>query len=245
MRFMSMHKATPGMEADEPPTPELMAGMGVLLGELEQAGVFIAGEGLRSSSHGVRVRFSGGKRTVTKGPFAGPNELMDRYLIVRVQTLDEAIEWAARFADVAADCEIDVRPVNEPWDIGMMPKPADDPTTRYMIIHKADRASESSAAPTAETRDAMRRVTDGAPSALLMAEALQPSSRSLRLRFSGGKRSVIDGPFTESKELIACFSILELPSMDEAVRWATRFDGMFGEDLEIDIRPMYEPEELR
>src|SRR5688500_2200168 len=108
MRFISMHTSNASMEAGEPPSAELMAGMGPLMGEMIEAGVFVSGEGLRPTSHGVRLNFSNGKRTITKGPFVGSNELIDRYLIVRVHSIDEAIEWATRFASGVGDSEIDV-----------------------------------------------------------------------------------------------------------------------------------------
>jgi hypothetical protein len=74
-------------------------------------------EGLRPSAHGVRLRFSGGKRTIVKGPFARSNELIDRYLIVQVKSIDEAILWAERFARLIGDVEIDVRMMREPSEL--------------------------------------------------------------------------------------------------------------------------------
>lgn len=216
MRIISMHKATRDMEAGAPPSPEVMAGMGPLMEELIQAGVFESGEGLRPSAHGVRVTFRGGERTVTHGPFPGTSEGIDRYLIVRVPSIDDAIEWAARFAG-GHDAEIDVRPVTEPWDLGFMPKPPDVTTTRYMIL----------------SRTGDRIQPDG--DVVLAAEAMRPTG--VRLRFRGGERTVLDGPFTESKELIAGFSIMNVASIDEAISWSTRFAGLFDE-LEIDIRPL-------
>ena len=243
MRYMIMHKASPQDEAGVPPTPEIIEGVGSLIGEIARTGMFLGGEGLRPSSLGVEVRFANGTRTVTPGPFAGSNELIDRYLIVRVQSIDEAIEWASRFAG-SGDAEIGIRPLTEPWDLGMIPKPAGDPTTRYMIMHKADRSTESSTRPTAETRAALRGATG--PGTLLSAEALHPSSNATRIRYSGGKRTVVDGPFAESKELVGGFSILQLKSKDDAFEWADRFAGVIAPygDLEIDIRPLYEPAEL-
>jgi hypothetical protein len=223
-----MHKATREMEAGTPPPPAVMEGMGPLMGEMMQAGIFVAGEGLRPSAHGVRLHFSGGERTITRGPFTGSNELIDRYLIVRVPSIDDAIEWATRFAG-DADAEIDVRPVTEPWDLGMSPKPADQTTTRFMILRKSD----ESRAP----EDLATFRPDGG--VVLASQALQPSANGVRLKFRGGNYTVIDGPFTESKELIAGFSILELGSRDEAIPWSVKFAGLFGE-IEIDIRPLAE-----
>ena len=225
MRIMSMHKATPDMEAGAPPSPELMAGMGPMIGEMMQAGIFVAGEGLRPSSLGVRLNFSGGKRTITRGPLRGSNELLAAYAIVKTATLDEAIEFASRSA--RPDAEIDVRPVTEAWDLGMMPKPAGETGTRYMILYKADRQSESGA-----------RNTIPGESIVLASGALQPSAKGLRLRYKGGRQTIVDGPFAESKELVAGFTILEVPSVETAVQWAGRFAKFFPE-LEIDIRPMY------
>ena len=239
MRFISMHKATKSMEEGAPPPPAVMAGMGPLIQEMSEAGVFEAGEGLRPSSLGVRVRFQNGKRTITKGPLEGENELIDRYLIVQVKDLDEAVEWASRFASGAGDSEFDIRPVTEFWDLGMGPKPASVTTTRYMILHKSDAGTESGVRPSPERMAAIRKVTGDMRSAgvLLSTERLQPSSRGVRLQFRGGKRRVIDGPFTESKELIAGFSIMNVKSRDEAVEWAWRFADLIG-DVEMDIRPL-------
>jgi hypothetical protein len=231
MRYISMHKSNASTEAGEPPSPELMAGIGPLMGEMIQAGVFLGGEGLQASSKGVRLQFSGGTRTITRGPFVGSNELTHRYLIVSVRSIDEAIEWATRFAGTV-DAEMDIRPVTEPWDIGMGPKPPGQTTTRFMILHKADSRTEAGIRPDTNL---------GAipPDVLLATEALRPSSEGIRLRYKDGKRTVIDGPFTESKELIAGFSIMEAPSIDEAAAWASRFAALFG-DVEMDIRPLYE-----
>ena len=237
MRFISMHSSNASMEAGEPPSAEVMAGMGPLMGEMIEAGVFVSGDGLRPTSHGVRLSFSNGKRTITKGPFAGTNELIDRYLIVRVHSIEEAIEWATRFASGVGDSEIDVRPVTEVWDLGLMPKPAGETTTRYMILHKSDARSEAG-------RPAPVSLSALDANVLLSTEALQPSAKGVRLKFSGGERRIIDGPFTESKELIAGFSIMNVNSIDEVVEWASRFAVLIG-DVQIEIRPLYEPSDLR
>jgi hypothetical protein len=218
------------MEAGLPPSPAVMEGMGPLIGEMVEAGIFIAGEGLRPSSLGVRLRFIGGRRTITPGPLAGSNELIAAFSIVRAHSIEEAIEWASRFAP-AGDAEIDVRPVTEAWDLGMMPRPAALDTVRYMIARKADRDSEAGALPNAMSDDS---------GAVLVAERIQPSSKGRRLYFANGKRTIVDGPFTESKELIAGYSIVRADSIDEPIAWASRFANLIG-DVEIDIRPLYEP----
>ncbi len=239
MRIMSMHKANAQMEAGVPPSPEFMASMGALMQEIQEAGIFIAGEGLLPSSTGVRLNFSDGQRTITKGPFVGANELIAGYCLMKASSIEETIEWASRFAEIVGDVEIDIRPICEPWDLGMFPKPENETKTRFMLTHKADAHSESGAPPSPRVVAAMDALTNDMKRAgvFLAAEGLQPSSRAVRLRFKGDRRTIIDGPFTESKELIAGFSILELPSNDEAIVWASKFAKLIG-DVEIDIRPM-------
>ena len=231
MRWISIHKSTKSMEAGEMPPAKVMEGMGPLMGEMIQKGIFLAGEGLRPSSQGVRLKFANGKRTIEKGPLHGSNELTAAFSIVKVKSIDDAIEWASRFAP-AGDAEIDIRPVTEYWDIGVGSKPAGLTTTRYMIARKADRDSEAGIAATT-VRPAQEL------GELLLTERLQPSAKGVRLRFKDGRRNVIDGPFTESKELIAGYSIIKSDSRDEVIEWAARFADLIG-DVEIDIRPLYD-----
>ncbi len=79
---------------------------------------------------------------------------------------------------------------------------------------------------------------------LLAAEGLQPSSKGVRVRFSGDKRTVIDGPFTETKELIAGFSLWEVKSMEEAIEWVKRYPNCMPGDSEIEIRPVIDMADL-
>lgn len=147
MRFMIMHKTNARWEAGEVPTPELVARVGAMLGGLARAGVLLAAEGLRASREGVRLRFSKGVRTIVPRPFAGENELPAGFTILRTASLDEAVEWATRVGAALGDVEIDIRPVTEPWDIGVAPKPDPLETRRYMALRKATLATEGGAEP--------------------------------------------------------------------------------------------------
>ena len=113
MRFLIMHKSNEENEAGVPPSKELIEGMGKLMEESSRAGVLLAAEGVHPSSRGARLSFSGGKRTVTDGPFAEAKELIAGFAIVQVESKEEAIEWATRFAEVHGDVEIEVRQVIE------------------------------------------------------------------------------------------------------------------------------------
>ena len=246
MRFMLMHKTNAANEAGIRPSQELIAGVGRMIGEMSRAGVFRAGEGLRASSLGVRLQFCDGVRTVTPGPFVGRHELPAALCVLRVRSREEAVEWASRFAAAVGDAEVDIRPVTEPWDLGFGEKPKGDPTTRYMAVLKADATSEAGGLLTPQARAAIARVIDQSKSAgvFVTAEALHPSARSKRIHVAGGKHTVLDGPFAESKELIAGFVTLEVPSMVEAMAWAPRYAEILG-DVELDVRPLFETEELR
>src|SRR5262245_17946785 len=100
MRFIIMHKTAPRWEAGERPGDELIWRVGALIGDLQAAGIFLGGEGLRASSEGVRLTFSGGERTIVKGPFEGANELPAGFSILRAQSMDDAIDWATKQAAV-------------------------------------------------------------------------------------------------------------------------------------------------
>ncbi len=119
MRVMVMVKATKETEAGQLPTTEEIAAMGQFNEELAKAGVLLAGEGLQPSSKGVRVRFSGSKRTVIDGPFAETKELIAGFWIWQVKSMAEAIEWVKRCPNpTGTESEIEVRPVLEAEDFG-------------------------------------------------------------------------------------------------------------------------------
>ena len=244
MRFIWMHKADEASEADVPPSAELIARVGRLMEEMAKSGVLLAGEGLQPSSTRVRLKFSGGERTLTQGPLSGSNEVLAEFAIVRMKSMDEAIEYASRFGRAAGEAEIDIGQVKEPWDLGLCPKPP-EPTTRFMIMHKADRNFEAGPVADSSEINLIETLTEEKADALLSAERLQPSSMGKRLRFSEGKFRIIDGPFTESKELIGGYCIVEVKSRDDAIAWALRFAQVLGGsrvdgEVELDLLPLYE-----
>jgi hypothetical protein len=120
MRFMVMVKATPNSEAGAMPSEALLAAMGRFNEELVKAGVLLAAEGLQPSSQGARVRFSGGKRSVTDGPFAETKELVAGFWLWQCKSREEAIEWVKRCPDPMPGEEsvIEIRQVFEAEDFG-------------------------------------------------------------------------------------------------------------------------------
>jgi hypothetical protein len=245
MRFMVMHKNDKHTEAGERPGPELIAKMGEFIGEHARKGQFLDGAGLGASATRTRLTFSGGQCTVKHGPYAGSNELPAATLLLKVESRDQAIGWAQRYGKILVDGEIELGPLNEPWDLGLMPKPADAPL-RILMLPKADKASEAGQAFSPKQKADLTRLKTEMTKAgvLVSSESLKPSSKSKRLTFTNHDLSVMDGPFSESKELIGGFAVLELPSMEVAIQECTRYAAILGGTLEIDVRPLYEAEEL-
>lgn len=115
MRVMVIVKATKNSEAGVMPGEKLLADMGKFNEELVKAGVMLAGEGLHPSSKGKRIVFSGGKKTVTDGPFAETKELIAGFWLWQVKNMDEALEWARRCPEPMPGEEgiLEIRPVFE------------------------------------------------------------------------------------------------------------------------------------
>lgn len=237
MRFMIMHKVTDEMERGGPPDQATIEGVGKLVEEGARDGIFLSGEGLKPTSARVHIVYRGGERTVTEGPFTDPRELVAGYALMAVKSRDEAIAWCDRFADAIGDVELYMGPVVENWDLGFGEKPADAPM-RFLSMHKLD-----------------ERVPEGPPDPALMAKmgalieemtaagvlqatgGLERTHKGARIRYDGGRRTVIDGPFAESKELVAGYAMVELPSLAAAIEWTKRF-GEVVKVNEIEIREL-------
>jgi hypothetical protein len=119
MRFMVMVRATADSEAGVMPSEELFAAMGRFNEELVKAGVMVSGDGLKPSSQGARVRFSGKNRSVIDGPFAETKELIAGFWIWECASLQEAIAWAKRCPNpMPGDSDLEIRPFYEAEDFG-------------------------------------------------------------------------------------------------------------------------------
>ncbi|PSL58522.1 hypothetical protein B0I31_101741 [Saccharothrix carnea] len=112
---------------------------------------------------------------------------------------------------------------------------------RFMVIVKATEETEAGAQPSAEMLNEMAAFNEELVKAgvLLAGEGLHPSSKGARVYFSGDRRTVVDGPFTETKELIAGFWLLEVKSLEEAVEWVKRVPNPTGEESQIEIRQVF------
>ena len=118
---------------------------------------------------------------------------------------------------------------------------------RFMVIVKASKESESGVLPDQKILTEMGKFNEELVKAgvMLAAEGLQPSSKGARVRFSGAKRTVIDGPFAETKELVAGFWLWQVKSKEEAIEWVKRCPNPFpGTESEIEIRQVFEAEDF-
>ena len=117
---------------------------------------------------------------------------------------------------------------------------------RFMVIVKADKSSEAGVMPTEQMLAEMTTYNEALAKAgvLVAGEGLHPSSKGARVRFSGSTRTVVDGPFPETKELIAGFWIFQVGSRDEAIEWVKKCPNPMPGDSEIEIRQIFEAEDF-
>jgi hypothetical protein len=260
---MMLVKSNAQAEAGELPDQKALAEMGAFNDELIKAGVLLAGEGLKQSAAGTRIRYSKGQYTVTDGPFAEARELVAGFWLIRARSKAEALDWAKRAP--FRDGEVEVRPLYEAEDFGGPPadaatesapviRPA--PKTgerriRYMGLLKADHLTEAGAPPNEKLMTEMGALMEemSREGMLLGGDGLKPSAQGARVRYQGRERTIIDGPFTESKEIVAGFSIQLHRSKEEAIAFSKRFiqihvDGLNAGAGECELRPLHELEDF-
>ncbi len=238
MRYLVMHKVDAAMEAGAPPNQAIVEGMGTLVRESLAKGIFLNGAGLHRSARRARVKTGGGAPSVERGPYEGRNELVASLVMLRARSMDGAVAHAERLSSLLGGIEVEVGPIVEPWDIGLMERPSGKVPEQFLLLCKLTAADERGERAGKEHRRAAETLgaSLGDDGVVLAAESLGPSARGARLGApSQGKRGWVDGPFAESKELIAGFSLLGLPSRAEALAWADRYAAILGHN-EVDFR---------
>jgi hypothetical protein len=117
---------------------------------------------------------------------------------------------------------------------------------RFMVIVKASKSSEAGVLPSTELMTAMGKFNEELVKAgvMLAGEGLHPTLKGARVRFSGKERTVIDGPFTDTKDLVAGFWLWQVKSKDEAIAWVKRCPNPHDEDCEVEIRQVFEAEDF-
>jgi hypothetical protein len=273
MRFMMMVKSNDRSEAGVLAEERLLAQMGEYNDQLIKAGMMLGGEGLQASSKGARIYMSPAKTKVIDGPFSEAKELLGGFWLLQAKSKDEVLDWAKRVP--FEEGEVEVREVYElcdfPVDTAENPdgwrdreqamrdaaaasgtvvtrKPG---TTRYMLLIKSDKNTEAGVLPNEALLSRMGALLDEMASAgvLLSGDGLKPSSKGARVKFAGNERTVVDGPFTESKELIAGYSLIQVNSKAEAIEWARRIlqihvEETYVTDGVIEVRQVFEVEDF-
>lgn len=275
MRFVLLMKSSEEAEAGVMPDASIVEAMGRYNDEMTRAGVLVAAEGLQPTAKGARLRYQAGQISVTDGPFAEAKEVVAGYWLIDVASKEEAVAWARRSpmgTDPAFDgtAEIEVRPLYETDDFPVNedesgwrerevalraeqaraaadPAPAPANALRFLMCFMADQDSEAGVLPSESLLTEMGGLMDEMARAgvLLSGDGLQPSAKGARVNFAKGRQTVTDGPFTETKELIAGFSIIRVGSHEEALDWARRgvtIDGVGrGGESEVVLRQIFEP----
>jgi hypothetical protein len=274
MRFIAMVKSDELSEAGVMPDEKLLSAMGKYNEQLIKAGVMLGGDGLHASAKGARVKVRGKKFSVFDGPFSEAKELVGGYWLLQAKSKDEVVDWMKKVP--FRDGEIEVRRLYEVDDFPKNPNeqagnwrdqetkaraetgapgpaaPRKPGTTRWILLFKGDKRTEAGELPTETGMNAMAALMDdmGKSAALLGGEGLKSSAQGAKVHFADGKRTVIDGPFAEAKELIAGYLVLQTATREEAVEWARRWlqlniDHNTGfEDGEIEIRRVQELEDF-
>ncbi|MES2149761.1 MAG: YciI family protein [Pseudomonadota bacterium] len=251
MQFMVLRKAGPETETgDDMPSAELISAMGKYNQQLVDAGVMREGAGLKPSAHGVRLRLAPGQVTVTDGPFAEAKELVAGFSIFEVASKQEAIDWLRRWPveDADGNVALEVRECGCPGGCaGVATLAAPDAGgKRFVVLLRSDAFTESDAAPEQHKLDALDafNVDQVKAGVLLAGDGLKSSARGARIKFEKGRPTVVDGPFTEIKELIAGYWMIRVASLDAAIAWARQLPYPTGPEVEVEIRPLYELEDF-
>jgi hypothetical protein len=273
MRFMLLVKSEDAAEAGVVPSAKELAEMNEFNDELIRAKVMLAGEGLHGSSKAARVRCNKAtkKITVLDGPFAEAKELIAGFWLIQAKSKAEAIDWAKRIPFKSG--EVEVRPLFELEDFPADPKQGETEEwrqkeqamresmpqqtsrgtkkMRFLGFVKGGADSESGKMPETDALEKMGAFIEEAAKAgvFLGGEGLKPTSAGSKVRYDGEKRTVLDGPFTETKEIVAGYSILAVDSQEEAVEWTKRFVAVDTEirtipEVDCDIYQIQEAEDF-
>jgi hypothetical protein len=241
VRFLMMVKADKECDPGTPESDAKWARVATYNEALEKAGALMAMEGLESSTKGARVKYAHGKVTVTDGPFAETKELVAGFWLIQAPSMAECVAWAKRVP--FEDGEVEIRPLFELTDFPVdpaekpdgwrdreeqmraAPPPRTPGTIRFMGLLKGDVQTEAGALPDEKLlADMGAFFEEGVKSGVILSgEGLQPTSKGVRVKYAGSRRTVVDGPFTESKELIAGYAIIQAKSWDAAIEWTKRF----------------------
>ena len=250
MRFLIFRKADAQTEQGAMPSDALLTAMGAYNQQLVTAGVMRAGEGLRPTREAVRMKLSNGQATLIDGPFTETKELIAGLSVFEAASREEVVNWIKQWPtqDGDGNVTVEIREAGCPGGRAEVhPNPDARPEgKRFAVLLRSSPALEAEEPVAQEKLDRLdaHNAAEAAKGVLLAADGLRSSARASRVQFSGGKATVLDGPFTEIKELVAGYWMIRVASMDDAIEWARRNPYPTGPDVEVEIRPMYELDDL-
>jgi hypothetical protein len=275
MRFMLILKATQETEANVLPEERVLAALSKYSQGLTKSGVLLTAEGIQPSAKGTWVRYANGEYRAVDGPHPSPKDLAAGFWLLQAKSRDEALEWAKRCPLPNGELEVrqvfevedfPVDPAEQPGgrreqevkfrdeaaaaqaDAAATPAAVSGTSPRFLSALKADKHTENERMPSEQLLTEMGRLMETAVKAdvMIAGEGLRPTKYGARVRFDGGKASVLDGPFTETKELIAGYSIIRARNKAEAAAWAQRCLDIHVRGTGIDygaieVRELYAP----
>jgi hypothetical protein len=187
----------------------------------------------------TRVTFTAGEPTAIENVPSGAHAV-GTFTIIDVESKQDAIEWVKRLPRRSGDEEIEIREGGCPGGVpavSLSTAPRSGSEKRFVVMLKADPHTETGRIAEESRLRAMVKQNEASVKAgvMLAGEGLQPSSRGARVKFSGGKATIIDGPFAEAKELVAGFWLIQAKSKEEALEWVKAYPFPFL-DAEVEVR---------
>jgi hypothetical protein len=248
MRFMIFRKADKDSEAGVPPGAALLQAVRAYQQQLADAGIMRGGAELQPSASGVRLRLSPGGAAVVGGPFSEMKELIAGFAVIDVASKAEAVAYLERWpCDAGGGVELELRESGCAGGCAEVQAAgaADAQGKRFVVLLRSSADLESEVPVPRERLDALdaNNAAEAKAGVLLAADGLRSSAQGARLTVGAGKVSVVDGPFTEIKEMIAGYWMIRAPSLQDAIEWAKRNPYPTGPLVEVEIREVREIED--
>ena len=207
---------------------------------------------LQPSANAVRLTLRNGEATITPGPFPDPADMIAGFAVIDVASIGEAVAWLKRWPASDAQVELEIRESGCPGGCAQVvgqegaqegaQERAAAQGKRFAILLRSSRALEDEEPVAQAMLDALdaHNAEQARAGVLLAADGLRTSARGVRVKVKKNAFAVIDGPFTEIKEMIAGFWMIRVPEMADAIAWARRNPYPVGPDVEVEIRQLFD-----
>ncbi|TFW21663.1 hypothetical protein E4L96_08635 [Massilia arenosa] len=236
--YMILRQADAATEAGARPTPAALADMDEFNRQLEAGGALGLALGLRPTRRAVRLKMWPGGESITDGPFTESKELVAGFTIFQAESRAAAIEQLKRWPVSDGDVTLELRETGCPGGCASVPPGEAGDEARYVILLRSDAGTERDDIPAQHLLDTLNtfNAVQAAEGRLLAGDGLMSTARGARVKLASGRASVIDGPFTEAKELVAGFWMVRARSMLDAIEFARSIPYPTGPRVEVEIR---------